>query len=141
MTVAGGETTANRADLGCGLMSQSWEKLTQGSLIKLQTHNADLNSTPITVSLRFLHFSWKNIFHVMFGFCILLVYCFYAVLILLHYLFYSQQSHYPYFWSIFLPFQNQLSIICHRSYGLGAGLKKKLVLVSTQVKRSFMAVP
>ena len=47
MTVAGGETTANRADLGCGLMSQSWEKLTQGSLIKLQTHNADFNSTPI----------------------------------------------------------------------------------------------
>ena len=70
MTVAGGETTANRADPGCGLMSQSWEELTQGSLIKLQTHNADLNSTPITVILRFLHFSWKNTLHVMFGFCI-----------------------------------------------------------------------
>ena len=100
MTVAGGETTANRADLGCGLMSQSWEKLTQGSLIKLQTHNADLNSTPITVILRFLYFSWK-IFFACDAWVLYLTYRF-----MLHYLFYCQQSQHPYFWSIFLPFQD-----------------------------------
>ena len=110
MTVAGGETTANRADLGCGLMSQSWEKLTQGSLIKLQTHNADLNSTPITVILSFLNFSLKII-------CMCWVlyrtYCFYAVFNDTALL--SQQSQHPYFWSILLLFQNELSIICLRS--------------------------
>ena len=110
MTVAGGETTANRADLGCGLMSQSWEKLTQGSLIKLQTHNADLNSTPITVILSFLHFSLKII---CMCWVLYLTYCFYAVLNDTAPL--SQQSQHPYFWSIFLPFQNELSIICLKS--------------------------
>ena len=112
MTVAGGETTANRADLGCGLMSQSWEKLTQGSLIKLQTHNADLNSTPITVILRFLHFSLEKYFAYD-VWVLYLIYCFYAVLNDTAPL--SQQSQHPYFWSIFLLFQNELSIICLRS--------------------------
>ena len=110
-------------------MSQSWEKLTQGSLIKLQTHNADLNSTPITVILRFLHFSWKNILNVMLGFCILLV----CILLLccvntapLSLLLSTKPL--PIFLVYFLTISKWTSIICHRSYGLVLGWRKNLSL-------------